>query len=113
MRPLEARTPAGGLDEVPHGRRGAMISWPQRILSSHVRGTTMTPTYDPALYATERRAILFVDAGYLLQVMKAHHGASRLSDLRVDHPKLIEVLRTRAESALGCPVLRIYWYDAE
>lgn len=73
----------------------------------------MKPTYDPMLYATDRRAILFVDAGYLLQVMKAHHGASRLSDLQVDNPKLIEVLRTRAESALGCPVLRIYWYDAE
>ncbi len=73
----------------------------------------MTSTYDPTLYATDRRAIVFVDAAFVLHVMQAHHQVSALSELAIDHPRLIDQLRRRAEEVLGCPVLRVYWYDAE
>lgn len=72
----------------------------------------MSTTYNAALYATERRAIMFVDAGFVLQIMQAHHEVSTRSQLAIDHPKLVDALTRRLEEFLGCPVLRIYWYDA-
>lgn len=72
----------------------------------------MTPMYDAALYATDRRTLVFVDAGFLLTVMQAHHQVHERSRLVVHHPRLVEFLRSTAEELLGCPVLRIYWYDA-
>lgn len=72
----------------------------------------MTGLYDAQLYSTQRRSVIFVDAGYLLHVMQEYHQVSTRGHLEIDHPKLVELLRHRAEQMLGCPVLRIYWYDA-
>ena len=71
----------------------------------------MSTLYDPVLYATDRRTIIFVDAGFLLRLMQAHHQVDR-AHLDIDNPLLVDLLREEAHRRLGCPVLRIYWYDA-
>lgn len=58
------------------------------------------------------RCIVLVDAGYLLgaaaTLLTGNANRSRLS---VDHRRLIDQIRQRAESDTGQPLLRIYWFD--
>ncbi|MFD7866050.1 NYN domain-containing protein [Streptomyces sp. NPDC059783] len=58
------------------------------------------------------RCIVLVDAGYLLgaaaTLLRGDAARSRLS---INHAELIQLIRDRAESETGKPLLRIYWFD--
>ncbi|MEV5282694.1 NYN domain-containing protein [Streptomyces sp. NPDC006692] len=58
------------------------------------------------------RCIVLVDAGYLLGAAATLlTGDAARSRLSVDHGRLIEQIRQRAEADTGQPLLRIYWFD--
>ena len=64
------------------------------------------------LLPDNRRTLVLIDAGFLLQVMRTYYGNVALNQLAIDHPRLIDHIRDKAEQLLDCPVLRIHWYDA-
>jgi uncharacterized LabA/DUF88 family protein len=58
------------------------------------------------------RCIVLVDAGYLLGAAATLlTGDATRSRLSVDHGKLIDRIRQRAEADTGQRLLRIYWFD--
>lgn len=71
----------------------------------------MTPLAQ-GTYHPNRRTMLFVDAGYIYGVMRSYYSRGSIDELVVQHHKLAEYLRNRAEQSLECTVLRIHWYDA-
>ncbi|MEH6376244.1 NYN domain-containing protein [Streptomyces sp. KLMMK] len=58
------------------------------------------------------RCIVLVDAGYLLGAAATLlTGDAARSRLSVDHARLIQQIRDRAQSETGQPLLRTYWFD--
>jgi uncharacterized LabA/DUF88 family protein len=58
------------------------------------------------------RCIVLVDAGYLLGAAATLlTGDAARSRLSVNHAKLIQQIRERAQTETGQPLLRIYWFD--
>lgn len=66
---------------------------------------------DHRLYTNPGRSLLCIDAGYVVALMAAHHDVDA-SKLRWNHAELVDWLTSKAEADLGCPVLRVHWYDA-
>ncbi|GAA3888690.1 NYN domain-containing protein [Streptomyces sedi] len=58
------------------------------------------------------RCVVLVDAGYLLGAAASLlAGEPARARITVDHARLIQGLRERAEADTGCDLLRIYWFD--
>ncbi|UED83659.1 NYN domain-containing protein [Streptomyces profundus] len=58
------------------------------------------------------RCVVLVDAGYLLGAAASLlAGEPARPRITVDHARLIQGLRDRAEEDTGCSLLRIYWFD--
>ncbi|RMI43569.1 NYN domain-containing protein [Streptomyces triticirhizae] len=58
------------------------------------------------------RCVVLVDAGYLLGAAASLlAGEPARPRITVDHARLIQGLRERAEADTGCDLLRIYWFD--
>jgi uncharacterized LabA/DUF88 family protein len=59
------------------------------------------------------RAAVFVDAGYLFAEGSRLIAGEKLrrSALRLDHDKILKLLRELTHELTGLPLLRIYWYD--